>query len=180
MMMQSNHFHRPQISGKENHNANKASSEAGGSLEGAKVHFWMRFWTHQCLYQSVLFTGVFHRLGGELNVLRAAKKKAKLHFCPIRFIFVFSVINTGCWFCASCLPFSIDNPQSNNSLAALFSQTTSHILTRFWTWSCFSFLCSLPFLSPSRWFIPPQSSSNSFVSPQLSLSWWEGNITHFS
>lgn len=90
------------------------------------------------------------------------------HFCTIRFIFVFSWINTRYWFRASCLLFSIYGPQSNKSLiAALFSQTTNHILSILWTWRCFSFLTSLPFLSPSRWFIPAPSFREHFHFPHI-------------
>lgn len=47
-----------QISETENNGADFASSDAGGSIEGAKLHFWMGFSTHQYLYQS-LFLLVF-------------------------------------------------------------------------------------------------------------------------
>lgn len=78
--------------------------------------------------------------------------------------------------------FSIHSLQNNKSLnAALFSQTTSQTVSLSWTWICFSFLNPLPSLSPSRWFIPAQSSRNIFIlSPQPSLSWWRGKTLSFS
>lgn len=51
----------------QNNQANKASSGAGGSIEGTKLHLYSI--DTLCLVSEVLFTSVFHSLGGELSVL---------------------------------------------------------------------------------------------------------------
>lgn len=61
-----------QISETENNSADFASSDTGGSIEGAKLHLWMGLSSHQYLYQSLFFTGVFPRLAGRVNVLQVA------------------------------------------------------------------------------------------------------------
>lgn len=81
----------------------------------------------------------------------------------IRYISVFSVINTGLRFL--CITPAIFHVQQ--SLTTLFWQTTGYILRIFWTSSCFSFLRSLPSLSPSRWFIPASIIKKHFCFPYL-------------
>lgn len=81
----------------------------------------------------------FHRLGGEPNVLPTVRKDHIIltkivfagwfkHFKALRSNFL-SVINTGNWFW--CIMPAIFHLQQ--FLTALFSQTTSHILSMNWT-----------------------------------------------